>query len=44
MTAELPDVRRIVTGHTPAGDATIVNDGPPVAEVRNPGPTRVCPS
>lgn len=36
MTAELPDVRRIVTGHTPSGEATIVNDGPPPAEVRNP--------
>ncbi len=36
MTAELPDVRRIVTGHTPAGDATIVDDGPAPTEVRNP--------
>ena len=36
MTAELPDVRRIVTGHTPAGEATIVEDGPSPVEIRNP--------
>ncbi len=36
MTAELPVVRRVVTGHTPAGHATIVEDGPSPAEIRNP--------
>lgn len=36
MTAELPAVRRIVTGHSSVGDATIVNDGPAPIEVRNP--------
>lgn len=36
MAAELPDVRRIVTGHTPAGDATIIEDGPAPSEITNP--------
>ncbi|MEM9653928.1 MAG: cupin domain-containing protein [Actinomycetota bacterium] len=36
MTDELPNVRRIVTGHTPAGKATIVEDGPSPVEIRNP--------
>ncbi len=36
MTAELPGVRRIVTGHTSAGEATIVEDGPAPIEIRNP--------
>lgn len=36
MTAGLPDVRRIVTGHTPTGDATILDDGAPPTEIRNP--------
>ncbi|MEM7338299.1 MAG: cupin domain-containing protein [Actinomycetota bacterium] len=36
MAAELPHVRRIVTGHTGAGEATIVEDGPAPAEIRNP--------
>ena len=36
MSAELPDVRRIVTGHNPAGEATIVEDGSSPTEIRNP--------
>lgn len=36
MTAELPEVRRIVTGHTPAGEATILEDAPSPVEIRNP--------
>ena len=36
MTAELPAVRRIVTGHTASGEATVVEDGPAPTEIRNP--------
>lgn len=36
MTTDLPAVRRVVTGHTASGDATIIEDGPAPLEVRNP--------